>query len=62
MTTKINPIKRWMLINMEDYRDPLTDEISLTLLAEAACDDLNGYDGDDIPEEYFEIAFEVAGQ
>ena len=54
-------IKIWMKNNTEDYRDLDTGEVNLTELAEAACDHFNGYDGNDIPEEYFELAFDVAG-
>lgn len=52
-------IKRWMFANIAEFIDPETGEINCTQLAEAACDALNGYDGNDIPDEYFETAFDV---
>lgn len=42
----------------ESHRDNLTGEMDYTGLAEEACCELDAYDGDDIPEEFFEIATE----
>lgn len=52
-------IKAWMKANMEDYRDEC-GEINATQLAEAACDEFEGWDGNDIPEVYFELAGWIA--
>jgi hypothetical protein len=48
-------IRKAMIRFAEDCRDEC-GEINHTKLAENVCQALNGYDGDDIPEEYFEAA------
>lgn len=35
------------------------EEVNMTLLGELACEEFNGYVGNDIPEFYFEWAFDV---
>jgi len=52
-------VRRYMREVIEDHRDPLTGEVSLSTLAEDACQHVDGYENDDIPERYFELAFEV---
>ena len=39
--------RRWMVRNLEDHRDPLTNEINSTTLAESCCAafEVNGLDG-----------------
>jgi hypothetical protein len=37
-------------------RDRITGDIDATRLAEYTCNDLDDYDGDDIPEIYYEVA------
>jgi len=39
-----------------NHIDPMTGEINCTGLAEEACYMLNAYDGDDIPEIFFDLA------
>jgi hypothetical protein len=51
-----------MRANLEDYRNTKTGEVECTALAEAACTHFEDFDGNDIPEEYFDIAFEAAEQ
>jgi hypothetical protein len=43
---------------VDECRDPATNEVNHTLLAEKTADELNAYTGDDfeIPEQFFEIA------
>jgi hypothetical protein len=48
-------IRRYMSTITEDCRDEC-GEVDATLLAEMACADLDGWDGDDIPEVFFEVA------
>lgn len=60
MSTGTIKIKQYMKRNIEDHRDPLTNEINMTLLAEDACQHFNDYDNDEIPEVYFDYAFEIA--
>ena len=45
-----------------DCYDAETGEVGCTQLAEMACHDLQDYDGDDVPERYFECAVDVAGE
>jgi len=48
---------------VEDHRDPQTDEINDTTLAEDACQHFDGYGPApeyEIPEKYFEWAFLIA--
>lgn len=66
---QLNQIRQYMLGVAEDHRDPKTGAISMTNLAEDAANfspipfdtlpDCNEYS--DIPEEYFELAYEVVG-
>ncbi len=42
-----------------DHIDPKTDTVNCTKLAEAACAELSGYEGDRVPDIYFDCAFEV---
>lgn len=60
-TAKIDAsiVKQYMRRNVEDHVDPLTGEISFTALAEDAFWALENGDGE-VPEEYFELAWEVA--
>ena len=57
-------ITNWMIRELDDDYDSYDDcgEINTTLLAENCAQDLNLYEEDDetIPEEVFEIAFEVS--
>jgi len=55
-----NKAKKWMRANLKDYIDHDTDEANTTKLAEECCQALDCYDGDDIPEELFELSQEVA--
>lgn len=63
-------IRRYMMEVAKDHRDPLTGKINMTALAEDAasfspipfdtlpdCDEYS-----DIPEEYFELSYEVASR
>ena len=53
-------VRRYMREVIEEHRDPLTDEVNLTALAEDACQHVGGEDENgDIPERYFEWAFDV---
>lgn len=47
---------------VEEHRDPKTGEVSATTLAEAACAHFAAWDGDDVPEEFFEAALVVADE
>lgn len=53
-------IETWMRENFDSAVDRATDEVSLTKLAEGAAHAYDFYDGDDVPEELFELAFVVA--
>jgi len=55
------PVRRHMRRSVAAHRDATTGELNMTALAEAtaAVFDLYGADGS-IPEELFEVAFEVA--
>lgn len=54
-----NKVRANMKKNVNSCRDPRTDEVNHTLLAEMAASDLNLYDDNsDIPEKIFEIATE----
>ena len=53
-------IIKYMNANIADHVDPLTGEVNATALAEDACWHFDDCDGDDVPEEYFEYAHEVA--
>jgi len=48
-------IRSWMIEHLEEHRDDC-GEINATGLAEGCCLVLDGYEGDDIPEAFFEIA------
>lgn len=53
-------VKTLMTKNVSDFADPLTGEVNATLLAEWACDEVNGYDDNgDIPEKFFDWAYVV---
>ncbi len=56
------PVRRYMRRAAAEHRDARTGEVNMTTLAEAAAAafDLYGPDGSSIPEELFEVAFEVA--
>jgi hypothetical protein len=43
-----------------EFVDSKTNEVNMTALAEAVCDQFNGYEGDEIPEVFFEAAYEAA--
>lgn len=56
-------IKKWMKNNIENHRDPITNEICATTLAEEAAQTFDLYEDDVeyvIPEEVFEISAEVS--
>jgi len=57
------PVKSLMQGAFEDYRDPATGEVKLTVLAEFAAAEFDVY-GDDpeatIPQDLFQWAFEVS--
>ena len=57
---EMNAIYTTTLNRVPEFVDPRTGEVNLTWLAEAVCQELDGYEGDDIPEEYFEAAAEAA--
>lgn len=50
---------RWMQQHCGFFRDKLTDEINCTAMAESAADQLGLLDGDDVPEDVFDIAVDV---
>lgn len=53
----------WMRIHVDEYTDHRTGEVNATALAEAACDEFDGYEGDngcEVPEEYYDAAVKVA--
>lgn len=53
-------VQRWMLANFEEYVDPHTNTINLTLLAESAAQELDLYDRKhNIPEELYDAAFQI---
>lgn len=52
----VRTIKARMKSNLESCRDARTGELNHTLLAETTCADLDAFDGDDIPEQFFELA------
>ncbi len=56
------PVRRHMRRSVAAHRDARTGEVNMTALAEAtaAVFDLYGDDGSSIPEELFDVAFEVA--
>lgn len=49
-------VKKVMKRLAEGHRDPRTGEMNFTGLAEEACQEMNAYIGDNIPEEFFELA------
>lgn len=51
-----NQITEYMMTCIEEHNDTLTDEINTTSLAEDACQHFDAYEGDDIPERFFELA------
>lgn len=42
--------------------DARTGEVNCTQLAEMACQELGGHEGDEVPEHYFDCAVDVAGE
>ena len=66
-----NKVKDYMRATINNYRDPITDEVDLTALAEDACDHFDahitattsmGFPCIDTPEEFFEWSFEVVDE
>lgn len=55
-------VRRWMHHHIADYIDLVTGEISCTDLAEAACEEFQGYERDRVPESYFEAASDAADE
>jgi len=54
-------IRTYMDSIVSEFVDPRTGEVSLTELAEEACEEFDLYeDGSSIPEDLFEVAFEIA--
>jgi len=53
-------IQTWMWEHRDEHRDPETDEIDMTTLAEDAAREFDMYDGDDPDERLFEWAYRVA--
>lgn len=56
-------IRQYMRQELEDHRDPITDEINETTLAEDACRHFDEYGPPpdyEIPEKYFEFAYEIS--
>ena len=49
----------YMREHKSEYKDPQTDEFDLTRLAEGTCHVLGLYEGDEIPEWMFDMAYEV---
>lgn len=52
-------IRAWMEAHVSEATDPQTGEVNCTQLGEMACRELDGYEGDEIPEVFWEEAFEV---
>ena len=52
-------IRNWMVEYTEEHRDDC-GEINATGLAEGCCCALDGYEGDELPERFFEIAGDLA--
>ena len=48
-------VKKYMLANIQDHIDPVTGEVNATALAEDACIALDGFEGNNIPEKFFEL-------
>lgn len=53
-------VQKWMKLHVKDYVDGKTDEANCTKMAEECCQELGLHEGDDIPEEMFDIALDVA--
>ena len=53
-------VRMWMMENLEDHRDPQTDEINMTTLAEDAAREFDMYDGDEPDELLFGWAYQIA--
>ena len=49
-------IKKMMRNLVRSHTDPFTGEVNCTGLAEEACHVMEAYDGDEIPEIFFEVA------
>lgn len=45
-----------MEAEIADHVDPVTGEVNTTSLAEDACDHFDGYENNDIPEKFFDMA------
>lgn len=60
MNASRREVKQYMEREVEDHVDWKTLEVNSTTLAEDACAHFNDYENDDIPEEYFDIAYLVA--
>jgi hypothetical protein len=52
-------VQTWMWQHRDEHRDPLTDEVNMTALAEDAAREFDMYDGDDPDERLFEWAYRV---
>ncbi|MBN2003930.1 MAG: hypothetical protein JXA21_11295 [Anaerolineae bacterium] len=52
-------IARYMRNNAGDHLDRRTGEYNMTALAEDAAQHFDLYAGDDVPEELFDVAYEV---
>lgn len=56
----IKQVKAWMVANVADFVDETTGEVETTELAEYACAQFSAHtDEGEIPEEFFELSFEV---
>jgi hypothetical protein len=49
-----------MLAEVGDHVDPLTGEVNATGLAEDACSHFDGYEGNNIPDKFFDLAELIA--
>jgi hypothetical protein len=54
-----NKVKRWMETNARQHVDRFTGEVNYTSLAEEAAQEFDIYEGDEIPEELFELSGKV---
>jgi len=52
-------IRKYMLANVKDHVDPLTGEVNNTSLAEDAFWHFEPNNQGDVPEKYFDCAFEI---
>lgn len=58
MQTK-NAIKKYMREQVEEDVDYVTGEVNYTNLALWACTHFDDFEGDEVPEEYYDLAVEV---